>query len=119
MSGDTPSPTLKVVLNGNTPSPRRNRKAIKDVSLDIEVSLDEIIEMPQLDLKNLTLEKAILLQEFLAKRKREEEIRRENKQKQVLHDVKHIFVDAFEISNFDEGAPIIKKPVNIVDQVNT
>ena len=46
LSGDTPSPTLKAVPSINTPSPSIKRKAIKDVSLDIEVSLDEIIEMP-------------------------------------------------------------------------
>lgn len=46
LSGDTPSPNLKEVPRRNTPSPRRKRKKIKDVSLDIEVSLDETIKMP-------------------------------------------------------------------------
>lgn len=118
LSDDTPSPTHMVVLRNNTSSTNRKRKEIKDVSPGIEVSLDEIIEIALLDLANLTLEQTILLQEFLTKKKRQEEIRREHKQKQVLNDVNHTFVDAFVIHNFEEGAPIINQIVNIVDQVN-
>ena len=44
-SGDTPSPSPKPVLRRNTSTPH-TRKEIKDNSLDIEVSLDEVIEMP-------------------------------------------------------------------------
>ena len=76
VSGETPSPTPKVVLSNNTPSSRRKRKVIKDVSPNIEVSLDEIIEMSQLDLENITLEKNIFLQQILKKKKRQEELQR-------------------------------------------
>ena len=62
-----------------TSSPRRKRKEIKDVLPIIEVSLDETIKMPQLDLTNITLEKRIFLQKVLEKKKRQEEIRRELK----------------------------------------
>ena len=88
------------MLSNNTPSLRRKRKVIKDVSPNIEVSLDEIIEMPQLDLENFSLEKTIFLQEFLTMKKIQEDLKREHKHKKVLCDVNHIFVDAFEIHNF-------------------
>lgn len=77
--------------SGENPSPRK-RRSIKDVSLAIEVSQDEIIEMPQLDLANLILEQTILLQEVLAKKKRQEEIKRELKKKKVLYNVKDILL---------------------------
>lgn len=50
--------------------------------------------------------------------KRQEELRRELKQKQVLYNVKHIFVDAFDIHNFEKDTPIINQLINIVDKVN-
>ena len=53
------------------------------------------------------------------KKKKQEDLRRENKQKQVLRDAKHIFVDAFDIQNYEEGAPIINQLVNIVEKVTT
>ena len=56
-------------------SPLRKGKTIKDSSLDIQVSLDEIIEMIKIDLENLTFEKTIILQEILAKNKKQEELR--------------------------------------------
>ena len=80
--------------------------------------IDEIIEMPQLDLANLTLEKTLFLQEVLEKKKMQEQINRELKKKKVLYDEKNIFVDAFDIQNFDEDATIINQLVTIVDQVN-
>ena len=119
VSGETPSPTPKVVLSNNTPSLRRKRKVIKDVSPNIEDNLDEITEMTPFDLENLTLQKYLLLQEILKKRKRQEELQRQLKKKQVLQDVNHIFVDAFDIHNFDEGTPIIDQLVNIIDQENS
>lgn len=85
-SGETPSPTPKVVPSSNTPSMSKGKPTI-GTSLGIEVSLDEVIEMPQLELANITLEKKNLLQEILAKKKKKEELRREHKQKQVLYDV--------------------------------
>ena len=75
-SGDTPSPSPKAMWSNNTSTPC-TRKEIKDSSPNIKVSLDEVIEMPQLELANLTLELAIFLQETLAKKKKQEELRRE------------------------------------------
>ena len=83
----------------------------------LQVSIDEVMEMPQLELANLTLELAIFLQETLAKKKKQEELRREYQQKKVLHDVKDIFVEAFDVQNFDGQAPIISQLVN-VEQIN-
>lgn len=74
-SGDTPLSTPKVVPTYITPSLNRKRKEIKYVSPDIEVSLDEIIEMPQFDLANITLQQNIFLQEILKKKKRQEQLR--------------------------------------------
>lgn len=71
-SGDTPLPSPKEVTHCSTPSPRKE-KAIKDSSSDIQVSLDDVIEMPQFDFANLTLEQTILLQEILVKKKKQEE----------------------------------------------
>ena len=45
-SGDTPSPTPKIVSNSNILSLNKKRKEIKDISIDSEVSLDENIEIP-------------------------------------------------------------------------
>lgn len=114
MSGDTPSPSPKEVSRNNTSTPHRG-KAIKDCSLDIEFILDDVIEMPQLDLENLMLEKIIFLQEILVKKKRQEELRREHQQKQVLHDVKDIFVEALDIKKIDGKAPIISHLLNIFE----
>lgn len=74
--------------------------------------------MPQFDLENLTLQKKNLLQKILNKKKRQEELRRELKQQHTLQDVKHIFVDAFDIKNVDEETPIIDQIVNIIYQVS-
>lgn len=74
-SGDTPSPSPKAMSISNNPSPHKE-KVIKDSSLQIQVSLDEVMEMPKLDLENPTLEQIILFQEILVKK---EETRRAKK----------------------------------------
>lgn len=56
LSGDTASPPPKVVPSSKTSTPHI-RSAIKNLSPSIEVNFDEVIEMPKLDLENLTLEK--------------------------------------------------------------
>ena len=48
-----------------------------------------------------------MLQEILVKKKKQEEMRREKQQRQVLHKIKDIFVDAFYVENFDRKDPII------------
>ena len=48
---------------------------------------------------------------FLRNKKRQEEPRKEIKQRFVLQNVKHIFVEDFDIQNFDEGKPIIDQLV--------
>ena len=101
---------------GETPLHQEKGKKQNNLSLDIEVSLDEVIKMPQLDLENLTLEKKKLLQEILAKKKRQEKLRREHQQKKVFHYVKDIFVEAFDIQNFDGKVIMIFQLVNIAQQ---
>lgn len=117
LSGETPSPTPKLVPDNNTSSSSKG-KWIKDTSLDIEVSPDEVIEMVRLDLTNIALEKTILLQEIMAKKKKQEELRRQHKQKKALYDVKNIFVEPFDIQNFDGEASIVNKLINIVEYIN-
>ena len=66
--------------------------------MDIIVSLDEVIDMPKWDLTNLNFEKNVILHDILAKKKKEEKMKREQ-HKQVLHDIKDIFVDDFDVQN--------------------
>ena len=59
-SGDTPSPSPKDMCSNKTSTPC-TRKEIKDSSPNIKVTLDEVIEMPELNLANLTLELTIFV----------------------------------------------------------
>ena len=54
----------------------------------------------------------------MAKKKQQEELRGEKKKKRAIYDLKCIFVDTFDIQNFDEEIPIITQLVHIFDQVN-
>lgn len=63
------------MLRNNT-LPRRKGKEIKDNSLYITISWDEVTAMPKWDLENLTLEQTIMLQDIFAKKKKWEEMKR-------------------------------------------
>ena len=60
-----------------------------------DVNLDEVIELPKFDLATITIEEMSILQEALARKKHQELLKREHKKRQVLHDLKEIFLDAF------------------------
>ena len=59
-----------------------------------------------------------ILQEVLARKKHQELLKRENKQSQVLYDIKEIFLDAFILLEPHEEKTIIEKLVNIVDKIS-
>lgn len=49
-----------------------------------------------------------IIQETLARKKHQELIKREYRQKQALIDIKDIFLDAFSLLTLDETKPLIK-----------
>lgn len=59
-----------------------------------------------------------ILQDLLVRKKNQEEIRRELQQRQVLHENKDIFLEAFDMENLDENSPIIAQLVHIVEKIN-
>ena len=84
-----------------------------------DVSLDEVIELPNFDLSNITLEKMQILQEALKRKTSQEQLRKEHKEMQVLYDVEDIFVETFDIVDINEDKPILEQLVHIVEKVNT
>ena len=69
--------------------------------------MDEEIVIPKYDYENITLEQINLMQEALERKKRQEILRHEYKQKQALHEIKDIFLDAFSLQSPDETKPIM------------
>ena len=57
-------------------------------------------------------------QEALTRKKNQELLRREHKQKQSLIEIKEIFLDAFSLLTLDENKSIIKQLNNIVERVS-
>ena len=93
-------------------------KSSDTVSQD-DVILEEVIVLPHYDLATITLEQMQILQEVLKRKTRQEKLRRENKQKQVLYDIKDILMDTFDIYNLIEDKPIIEELVHIIGKDNT
>ena len=60
-------------------------------------TLDEDIVIPKYDYDNNTLEKINLMQEALERKKKQEILKNEYKQKKSLHEIKEIFLDAFSL----------------------
>ena len=58
------------------------------------------------------------LQDLLARKKRKEELKREQKQKHVLHEIKDIFLENFDVENLNEKAPIVPQLVQIIEKIN-
>ena len=63
----------------------------------------------------MNLEQIYEVQEALEKRKKQEILRNEYRQRQALVEIKHIFLDAFSLQVPDETKPIMEKLSNIVD----
>ena len=87
-------------LKSSRPSPNTSR--IGEGTSYGDVKLDEVIELPKFDLATITIEEMSILQEALAKKKNQELLRREHKQRQVLYDIKEIFLDAFSLPTPNE-----------------
>ena len=83
----------------------------------MDPKLDEGIIIPSYESSTLTIEKITEMQNALDRRKRQEILRKENKHKQALNDIKDIFMDAFSLQSLDESKPIMEKLLDIVDQV--
>lgn len=88
-SGDTPSPTLTPTMSSTNTSKKSKGNKVKDSSPDNIISLDEVINMPKWDLS--------FLEAKLAKKKKQEEMKTEQQQNKVLHGIKDIFIDSFDI----------------------
>ena len=58
------------------------------------------------------------IQSALDKRTRQETIRKEYKHKQVMNEIKDIFMDAFNLQPPYSSRPILEQLSSIVDQVN-
>ena len=87
---------------------------------DIEEEIDsnEDIFIPKFDLDNLILEKIDVMQLALHKETRQEQKRRELRQKEILHDIKDIFVEAFDISDLNVNKTIEYQLIHIVDKIH-
>lgn len=59
-----------------------------------------------------------ILQGDLTRKKYQELLRREHRQKQDLIDIKDIFLDVFNLPTPNEAKPIIEKLTNIVERVS-
>ena len=74
--------------------------------------------MPQFDYATMTLEHIGIMQEALEKKKQQEILRKEYKQRQALQEIKGIFLDSFGLQTPDESKPILEQLSEIVKQVN-
>ena len=79
--------------------------------------LDEEIVIPSYDSKTISIEQITKMQEALNRRKRQEILRKEYKQRQALHEIKDIFLDASSLQIPNETKPILEQLSNIVEQV--
>ena len=63
-----------------------------------------------------------ILSELFMRKEKQVELRRENQQKQaqkqLLYDIKDIFVNSFIIDNLDENAPIFEKLIQTIEKIN-
>ena len=73
-----------------------------------DIDLNEVIELPKFDLEKITLEKMQMLQDALKRKIRQEQLMKEHKQRQVLYDIKAIFVEAFDINDLNEDKSIVE-----------
>ena len=81
--------------------------------------MDEEIVIPKYEYDNITLEQINLMQEALERKKKKEILKNEYKQKQALHEIKDIFLDAFSLQTPNETKPIMEQLSDIVDRVQS
>ena len=66
----------------------------------------------------MKIEKLGIFEQALEKKKLQEMLRREHRQKQALQDIKDIFLDAFSLPPLEEAKPLLKQLTYIVEKVN-
>ena len=71
----------------------------------------------QFNFATLTLEDINMMQVALKKKKQQEIMRKEYKQKHAMQDIKDIFLDAFSLPPPNETKDIMEQLSNIVEQV--
>ncbi len=80
--------------------------------------LDEEIVIPHFDFATMCLEDINQMQAILEKKKKQELLRKEYKQKIALQEIKDIFIDAFQLPQPDENQGIMEQLSKIVEQVS-
>ena len=79
--------------------------------------LDETIIIPHFEFATMTLDDLNKLQAAIDRKRQQEILRREHRQKHALQNIKDIFLDAFFVDTIDESKDIIDQLSDIVDQV--
>ena len=105
-----------IPLQSSSMSPSTSK--VDEVTSFGDVNLAKVIELPKFDLATITIEQMSILQDALAKKKNQELLRREHRQKQDLLDIKEIFLDAFSLPTSEETKLIIEWLTNLVEKVN-
>ncbi len=98
-------------------APRSSTTKVARVHHYGDPQLDEEIVIPSYDSKIISIDQITEVQDELNRRKRQEMLRKEYKQKEVLHEIKDIFMDAFSLQPQDETKHIMEQLSDIVDQV--
>ena len=83
-----------------------------------DITLDEEIVIPKYDYDTMTIEKIGILQQALEKKKHQEKLKREHRQKKALQDIKDIFLDAFNLPTLKETKPLLEQLSDIVEKIN-
>lgn len=78
-------------------------------------NLDEEIVIPRYDYKTMNIDQINEVQEALEKKKKQEILINDYKQRQSLIEIKDIFLDAFSLQVPDEIEPIMEQLSSIVD----
>ena len=71
--------------------------------------------IPKFDYETMTIDQISIFQQALEKKKHQEMLKKEYRQKKALQDIKDIFLDA---SNLEETKPLLEKLPDIVVKVN-
>ena len=82
-----------------------------------EIDLGEVITIPKFDLDNLFLDQIQIMQHSFHRKTKQEQKRRELRQQEVLHDIKDIFVESFDIANVNVDQTIREQLVHNVDEI--
>ena len=78
-------------------------------------TLDEEIVIPKYDYDTITLEQINLMKDALERKKKQDILRNEYKKNQALHEIKDIFLDAFNLQPPNETKNILEQLLDIVE----